>query len=336
MRTAPSEPPGWERLLIAGHRKVPRLAVLAALFVVLSPVCGRAATTQWMIAGEPLTIVSEPWFAGAISSLKFRGVEYLDAADHGRLLSSSISFDHWGECLNPTLAGSVADGAKHETSSQLLSLAANAQGYRSETRMAYWMPPGAVHHVDPRSGVVTPDAAQACAAPPAPLSQRTAVNQTVLSDVVYAQNLTPAYAGIAHAILDQIVFTTTGAYIAATVEAVTAYTPKSFDHDYLYDAAQQRFELDGTVAAHPGEQARPVILASTDGRAAIGVMALTREPPPRYGRHIFPNTNKWKLVFRPSGPYPAGAHRYDAILVIGSLEEAQQAMVRAAAAMNDR
>lgn len=64
---------------------------------------GRLVIVHWQIGGEPLTMRADPWFAEAIDSIWFRGIEYLDSADHGRLLQAAITFDGYGECLNPTL-----------------------------------------------------------------------------------------------------------------------------------------------------------------------------------------------------------------------------------------
>jgi hypothetical protein len=106
---------------------------------------GRAQTSRtlevrWDVDGEPLVLRSNAGFAGAVSSLRFRGVEHLDAADHGRLLQGAISFDAHGECLNPTQAGSSSDKPGRSTS-RLLSASLGPTGYRTITRMAYWLRP---------------------------------------------------------------------------------------------------------------------------------------------------------------------------------------------------
>jgi hypothetical protein len=286
---------------------------------------GRSVIVHWQIAGEPLTMRADPWFAGAINSIRYRGIEYLDSADHGRLLSAAVTFDGYGECLNPTLGGSVADGRLHRTSSKLLSISATADAYSSSTRMAYWMPPGAVHHVNPVTAESTPDAAQPCSPTPAGMSRKTTVNASVLSHVIYTQQFKLSYNGIKNAIFDHVTYQTVTPHTTAAVEMVTAYMPPTFNSFYLYDQANRRFTIDRTVGQHPGEQPKPVIVATSDGRNAFGVLAIHPGPTTNYGRFIFPNTTKWSIVVR-EGSYPPGIHSYDCVWVIGSLAEVESAM----------
>ena len=80
-------------------------------------------------------------FAGAVSSLIFRGKEHLDSHDHGRLLQSASSFDGYGECFNPT-----EGGASPESQSQNVSVlkAARVEGNQLWTvvDMGFWLNPG--------------------------------------------------------------------------------------------------------------------------------------------------------------------------------------------------
>ncbi|MDB5036802.1 MAG: hypothetical protein JWQ35_330 [Bacteriovoracaceae bacterium] len=57
------------------------------------------------VFGLPMTIRTSNQFAGAIYSLTWAGKEFINHDDHGRELQSAISFDGYGECLNPTEAG---------------------------------------------------------------------------------------------------------------------------------------------------------------------------------------------------------------------------------------
>jgi hypothetical protein len=58
-------------------------------------------------------------YAGAVASLTFRGVEYIDIKDHGRQMQSASSVDSLGECYNPTEAGNRADRGR--STSRLLN-----------------------------------------------------------------------------------------------------------------------------------------------------------------------------------------------------------------------
>jgi len=59
-----------------------------------------------------IVITTTSRLAGAIHSLKWNDMEFIDSLDHGRQLQSACSFDmarpgpFWAECFNPTEAGS--------------------------------------------------------------------------------------------------------------------------------------------------------------------------------------------------------------------------------------
>ncbi len=281
---------------------------------------------EWRIGQELLVLQSEPRFAGAISSIRLGDVEYIDATDHGRLLSGAIQFDGWGECLNPTLPGSLAD--KEGTSSILLSARANSSSYESSTRMGFWMPPSAPHHVNPMTGQLDFTQPQACERPPADQAQRTAVNDTVTSNVIYTQKMSAGFQNIANAILDEISFEVQEDHPKAIVEALTGYMPSKFSEFYRYDGAARAFLHDGEVTLHPGEQSAPIIVATPDGTSALGVLSLTREPAPRYGRWVLSTVSKWNIVFRPKGTFPKGRHVYRCVWAIGTLAEVQASLVQ--------
>jgi hypothetical protein len=299
---------GLTRTLLAGAATLAAWALepagpapSAAPMAVLAAGPYRALEHSWWIGPDRLTLRSEPWFAGAVSSLKFRGVEFIDSADHGRLLQGAVSFGGLGECLNPTQAGASKD-RRGRTSSQLLWGGAEADRYATATRMAYWKRPG-----------------EACR--PHEQPARLAANQTDTSDVVYAQQFRFGHGGFANAVEAQITFTTTQDQPSAVVEAITAYTPPSFNRFYVFKDG--RLAPDGAVRRHPGEQPAPVVLATADGTSALGFLSLAGDAPPGYGRFTFENTNKINLVYRPKGAYRAGAHGYRMVWVIGTLEEVE-------------
>ena len=254
----------------------------------------------WSIGGEPVRLRSEPWFAGAVSSLTFRGVEYLDASDHGRLLQGAVSFEGAGECLNPTQAGASRDRPPR-TTSRVLWAQVRPDSYATATHMAYWKRP----REDCSLGAL----------------RRRAINTTTLSDVAYTQVLRPGYRGFENAVEHEVTVTTGSPRGSAVVEVLTAYTPPAFDTFHLSDPVRDRFTVDRTPATSPGEQPRPVILATADGSSAIGFVAPRGDPQPGYGRWTFPVTSKINLVQRPRGAYAVGGHTYRAVWAIGTLEE---------------
>ena len=60
-----------------------------------------------MIKIGALLIAMGTGYGGAITSLKWHNYDFIDRADHGRLLQSAISFDGKGEADNPTEGGCV-------------------------------------------------------------------------------------------------------------------------------------------------------------------------------------------------------------------------------------
>ncbi|MFM7927773.1 MAG: hypothetical protein ACKO9Q_08665, partial [Pirellula sp.] len=100
------------------------------------------------VEGVPLTITTTSRLAGAVHSIRWKGKEFIDSADHGRQLQSACSFDamsdepFWAERYNPTEAGSRRDGAGDRSTSRLLGIEADDKLLRTSTQMAYWLNPG--------------------------------------------------------------------------------------------------------------------------------------------------------------------------------------------------
>lgn len=260
---------------------------------------------RWSVVGEPLLLRSERGLAGAVSSIRFRGVEFLDSADHGRLLQGAISFAGRGECDNPTLAGASSDGRGRSTS-RLLSAAAGPDRYATITRMAYWLRPG-----------------QFCTDPDG--RPRPAANRTRLSDVSYAQTFTPGW-GHPNAVHAAVVITPGRERSSAVAEVVTAYAPPRFNTVWLFNPAARRLERDPGAGPLSGEQDRAVVLATADGASALGFLSLSGEGPVRYGRVLLQEVSKINIVHRPEGAYAAAPHPYRYVWIAGALAEVEAAL----------
>lgn len=78
-------------------------------------------------------------FAGAIFSIKYGGQEFVNCADHGRLVQTALQLDNGGEGNNPTEAGSVNDGAG-PTSSSIATITSGPNWIRTNCQLAYWIP----------------------------------------------------------------------------------------------------------------------------------------------------------------------------------------------------
>ncbi|OFZ31386.1 MAG: hypothetical protein A2622_02020 [Bdellovibrionales bacterium RIFCSPHIGHO2_01_FULL_40_29] len=78
-------------------------------------------------------------FAGAIESIKWKNKEFINIFDHGRQLQSAIQIDGYGECHNPTEAGSSHDGNSSKTTSVLTySSKYSDSKLLVQTQMAQW------------------------------------------------------------------------------------------------------------------------------------------------------------------------------------------------------
>uniref|UniRef100_A0A6H1Z6V8 Uncharacterized protein n=1 Tax=viral metagenome TaxID=1070528 RepID=A0A6H1Z6V8_9ZZZZ len=105
--------------------------------------CGskEPASEKYRISDHGITVTASSRLAGAIESVKWNGVEFLTAEDHGRGLQSASSFDHKGEAYNPTEAGSLWDGGRSTSTSQLLSVNLS-NGLETTAQMAFWLSVG--------------------------------------------------------------------------------------------------------------------------------------------------------------------------------------------------
>lgn len=88
----------------------------------------------------PIAItVDNDRFAGAVSSLTWNGKEFINIHDHGRQLQSAIQIDGYGECNNPTEAGSMLDDQQSTTTSRIISAVKNSESkMTTKSQMAFW------------------------------------------------------------------------------------------------------------------------------------------------------------------------------------------------------
>lgn len=276
------------------------------------PEPGRRATVSRPFAGSTIAVGVSSRVAGAIDSLTWGGTQFINAHDHGRELQSASSFDGYGECLNPTEAGSDGDGTGPRSTSLLTALQVGDGVLQTRSRMAYWMSPGRPVGDCPKG--------------PGPYT-------APRSDDVLTKRITLGAEGVANAIAYRVTFTTARPHAAATFEAATAYMPPDFSRFLAYDPATGR---SAPLSPGPGEQAVPVILATADGSRAMGVYSPGLPQPgipnAGYGRFSFAGlpgpgnaTVKWNCVFRQNG-VPAGDHAYTCYVLVGTLEDVQRGM----------
>jgi hypothetical protein len=264
--------------------------------------------------GSAIVITTTRRLAGAIDSLKWNGHEFIDSTDHGRQLQSACSFDNSAEAnaetYNPTEAGSRRDGAGPNTTSRLLEIAATANHLRTRTQMAFWLAP------EERSE-----------------GQR-ARNTSLLSDCVLTKDVTIGYGRWPQALDYRVTFSvpTAAHHVSAQFEALTGYMPAEFSKFWEFNPEIGKLQPLGDG---PGEIKNPVVLATPDGKFAMGIFAPPTSPAglgqPNYGRWRFAGARvvKWNCVYRIAEPQGirTGDYSFRMRVPVGTLAQVE-AMLR--------
>jgi len=300
-----------------------RTAFVVGLGVYLSPIAFAGPSGDSQIrapaAKSELVITTTARLAGAIHSLTWDGKEFINSTDHGRQLQSACSFDNTptanAETFNPTEAGSRHDGAGPSSTSRLIELSAEGNHLRTRTQMAFWLAPGE------RS------------------EGQLARNTNTLSEYVLTKDVRVGYERWPQALDYRVTFTvpTNAEHKFAQFEALTGYLPPEFDTFWQFNPNSEKLE---PLSDGPGEINSPVVLATTDGRHAMGIFAPPQAQPkaqpnttgPSYGRWRFSveKVVKWNCVFRvrnANGLSP-GDYSYHMVVPMGTLEDVA-AMLRA-------
>lgn len=90
------------------------------------------------VFGQPLTVSTSSQFAGAVSSIKWGGKEYINNWDHGRQLQLNSQFFNRYICYNPYEAGGFDDASLPTSTSRLLSMTASGNRLEATTQMAWY------------------------------------------------------------------------------------------------------------------------------------------------------------------------------------------------------
>lgn len=256
------------------------------------------------IAGpSEITISTTARCAGAISSLTWLGKEFIDSYDHGRELQSATSFNGWGECYNPTEAGSQLDGTGPNTSSLLQYIFAQDNYLETQTLAAFWIAPG--------------DSSPFCGYP---------INTTVRSGHIFRKKVKIGMPGMAHVIKYLTEFDVPEYYESGTFEILTGYMPTEFAYFYTYDPESQ---ILTPLSDGPGEQNLPIIFSTQNQIYAMGIyspyLPQPEIPYTGYGRFRFPDCTKWNCVFRKWNINP-DVYKFICFVMVGSLENVKVSM----------
>ena len=267
-----------------------------------------------------IVITTTKRLAGAIHSLTYDGVEFIDSHDHGRQLQSASNLDlrskFSGETFNPTEAGSRFDGAGPRSTSRLLHLTTTDRSLQTTSQMAFWLRPGELSGGHP------------------------AKNRTALSNHLLTKRVTIGWRDLPHVIVYDVTFHLPIGedHSYAQFEAVTGYMPERFSRFWKYNPTTQQFE---SLSDGPGEQNLPVVLATENGSHAMGVYS-PQQPSPGYaqagyGRWRFgpQRVVKWNCVFRirdSENGVRSGDYSFRNFVIVGNLETVRRCLSRLHAA----
>jgi hypothetical protein len=247
--------------------------------------------------------------AGAMESLQWDGKEFLDNADHGRELQAAWNGNAGvepiaNETFNPTEAGSLDDGSGPTSSSRLLEIQANGNQLATFSQPAFWLNPGETSGGKP------------------------ARNKTILSNDRLRKRVVIGCTNLPHAIDCQLTVSLAAEdrNTRCVIEALTGYMPPEFDQFQVFDPKTGKL---APIDDGPGEQARPLVFSTADGKHAMGVFSRELEVPrdalgPTYGRWNFKvyRVVKWNCVFRLQNPRGlSGDYKCHVFVAVGSLED---------------
>jgi hypothetical protein len=238
----------------------------------------------------------------------FRGKQFVDVHDHGRELQSASSFDGFGECFNPTEAGSLTDDVKETTSSKLLAAKSGPNWIETKTDMAFWLPPNY-------------DYVHKCGQTPGTTH---AVNKAITGGHILDKRIELGEGGISNVIGDHVTYTVPEAHRSGTFEAAAFYTPSYFSKRYVLNFGTGNVEPTSVI----GEQEYPTILATADGKYAVGVFSpWLPQGKYGYGTNIFPNTSKINCVYRENSIAAGQKFSYLCEFVVGTLDEVKETIL---------
>lgn len=249
------------------------------------------ATIEGSIQGKPLLIHELTTQAGAIGSITWDGVEFIDRSQHGASLQSASSYDGLGERLNPTEAGSSWDGPADSPSTSLLVYSAsNLTSMSTTVNAALWLQ-----------------------------------NHQLSGDLISKQ-VTIGYQGHPDVIEYNTQFTVMSDHTTATFEALTGYLPTNFNQFWF-----QRIGTLVLTPVPPGGATQTTqyatITADLSGLHAIGMLALTPGGVMgNFGSQFFAASTantKWNVAYYAT-PAPHGVYSFKMLVIIGTLTSVKQ------------
>jgi alpha-tubulin suppressor-like RCC1 family protein len=212
------------------------------------------ATISAPVFDTTLSLSTSTQFAGSVTSIKFRGKEFINNWDRGRQLQQNLQFFNRFECYNPYEAGSLYDSLDKPTSSKLLSLSANGNTLTSSTQMAWYL-----HQRESQ------DVRDGCGDPSLWISPVPPYTGP-LSDYRVTKRVTIGYAGIPN-VIEYITDFFIPEPVQKGINNITAVLNYDFSSVWSYDVVSKDYR---SIRALAGEDDRIKVVATPDGNYAFG------------------------------------------------------------------
>ncbi len=291
---------------------------------------GTADFGNTVVGNEKISIRTSSRYSGSVSEIWFRGKQYVNNHDTGRLFQTALTFDNRGECFNPTEGGVHSDirfigGVLSGKSQSLLNgITLTAGTLMTNISPAYWYTPGV--SPQPYCGVAQGVSAVA----PDTLTKTISMN----------------YLGDSQMVLWKAEVDTAVDHSAMSLEALTGYHNGEFTEYYNYDLQKKillrsipaRFGVSPTgtpsIIGNPNHMS-PTVISTADGHHSLGIVTLDQEQNTpdeltriaNYAqitalnpRDADDSTTKWSVTFSYINP-KKGKYTTNIILIFGNLTE---------------
>jgi alpha-tubulin suppressor-like RCC1 family protein len=313
-------------------RATARAAVIALVFFAATAARAQVNGNATISATDPvfgqISVSTSNQFAGAVSSIKWGGKEYINDWDHGRQLQLNSQFFNRYCCYNPYEAGSFEDAKGSTSTSKVLSLSASGNRLETTTQMCWNF---RVFNQNPVSADSCGDPAQWL--PVIPYTQP-------LSNYRAHKIITIGFAGIPN-VIEYLVDEFVPEPVLKGNNNVTAVVNYDFSSVRSWDVVSRDYRI---IRALAGVDDRIKVVSTPDGNYAMGWYAPELLQP--YDDNV--GSVNWWFVNPPNPLYPdplnpnqpdpnyacvhfGGNSRYDsfgpgttfnrAYLVVGNLEQ---------------
>lgn len=276
------------------------------------------ASISGAFGGSSIVITTTSRVAGAIHSLTWNGVEFVNSDDHGRQIQSAASFgvnpSTENEAYNPTEAGSAADGAGQTSTSVLRYKYVSGNYLETKSQMAFWL---------------APETMCTSCSPDIPT-----INTTYTSNHVLNKKVTIGAEGLPNVIKYDVSFTLPNdeTHNQCQFEMLTAYMPLNFNKYFYMDFSTGNLVQTGDNASNYNAENNmyhensnfPFILSTNDELHALAIYRIGAGT----GRYHFVNTcMKLTMATRVTAPVSGATYTFPCYIIVGTLADVQASLM---------